>query len=207
MTDTNRSEAQLQGANFPGSLGPDLKKIFGDLGKNWGWILALGMVFIVLGIIALGMPVMMTLTTVMFIGVLLAIGGAAQIFNAFKCAGWKGRVAHILIGLLYIVAAGVIVNNPALSSLAFTAMLAGLVVAVGVLRIIMAFQMKGQPGWVWLIIAGLISIGLGAVIYAEWPVSGLSVIGILVAFELITNGFFYLFVGLAARKMRHAINS
>ena len=59
-----------------------LKEVFGDLGKNWGWLMALGILFVVLGVIALGMPVAMTLTTVVFFAVLLFAGGVFQIIDA-----------------------------------------------------------------------------------------------------------------------------
>ncbi|MGD8235324.1 MAG: HdeD family acid-resistance protein, partial [Chromatiales bacterium] len=142
-----------------------LKEVFGDLGKNWGWLMALGILFVVLGVIALGMPVAMTLTTVVFFAVLLFAGGVFQIIDAFKCRGWKGTVWHVLIGLLYIVAAGVIFNNPALGSLTLTAMLGAIFIAIGLLRIVMSLQLKQQSGgWGWLLFAGIVSILLGAAI-------------------------------------------
>lgn len=52
-----------------------VQSVVGDLGKHWGWLLALGILFIVLGTVALGMSVAVTVATVLFFGVLLAIGG------------------------------------------------------------------------------------------------------------------------------------
>jgi len=45
-----------------------------------------------------------------------------------------------------------------------------------------------------------VSIVLGGIIVLQWPVSGLWVIGLFVAIELILNGWSYVFVALAARK-------
>jgi uncharacterized membrane protein HdeD (DUF308 family) len=183
-----------------------LKEVFGDLGKNWGWLMALGILFVVLGVIALGMPVAMTLTTVVFFAVLLFAGGIFQIIDAFKCKGWKGTVWHVLIGLLYIVAAGVIFNNPALGSLTLTAMLGAIFIAIGLLRIVMSLQLKQQSGgWGWLLFAGIVSILLGAAILLKWPATGLVVIGVLVAIEMIIHGWSYVFMALAARKAHRII--
>jgi uncharacterized membrane protein HdeD (DUF308 family) len=183
-----------------------LKEVFGDLGKNWGWLMALGILFVVLGVIALGMPVAMTLTTVVFFAVLLFAGGVFQIIDAFKCRGWKGTVWHVLIGLLYIVAAGVIFNNPALGSLTLTAMLGAIFIAIGLLRIVMSLQLKQQSGgWGWLLFAGIVSILLGAAILLKWPATGLVVIGVLVAIEMIIHGWSYVFMALAARKAHRII--
>jgi uncharacterized membrane protein HdeD (DUF308 family) len=52
--------------------------------------------------------------------------------------------------------------------------------------------------------SGLVSILLGAMIVLQWPVSGLWVIGLFVAIELILNGWSYVFVALAARKAGRA---
>ncbi|MEA2079036.1 MAG: HdeD family acid-resistance protein [Pseudomonadota bacterium] len=182
------------------TMGPELERLFGELGKNWGWILALGILFIILGTIGLGITFALTLTTVMFFGALLAVGGVLQIIDAFKCKGWKGVVLHVLIGLLYIAAALMLFTMPLAGSLVLTVMLGGAIAAVGILRIIMGFQMKGKKGWGWLVFAGLVSLLLGGIILFEWPATGLWVIGLLVAIELIIHGWSYVFMALAARR-------
>lgn len=58
--------------------------VLGDVAKNWGWILALGILFVALGTIGLGMSVFLTIASVMFFGALLLVGGVFQIIDAFK---------------------------------------------------------------------------------------------------------------------------
>lgn len=200
MNEAAKSGTQPQSGE---TIPPAIAGVLGDLGKNWGWILGLGILFVVLGVVALGMPVAMTLTTVVLFGALLLAGGILQIVDAFKCEGWSARIWHVLIGLLYIAAGVVIFRNPALSSVTLTAVLGGVIIAVGVLRIIMGFQMKGAlEGWVWLVIAGVVSLVLGGMILSRWPESSAVVIGVLVAVELIMHGWSYIFLGLTARKVR-----
>ncbi len=174
--------------------------LFGELKKNWGWLLALGVLSIVLGTVGLGMTFALTLATILFFGVLLIVGGTLQLVDAFKCRGWRSTLWHILIALLYVAAGLLIVVDPALASGTLTLIIAGILVAVGVLRLVMAFQLRATEGWLWTLVAGLISIALGAMILAEWPASGLWVIGLFVAIELIFNGWAYVFVALAARR-------
>jgi hypothetical protein len=57
-----------------------------------------------------------------------------------------------------------------------------------------------KKNWGWLLPLGIVSIVLGGIIVAQWPVSGLWVIGLFVAVELIFHGWSYVFVALAARK-------
>jgi uncharacterized membrane protein HdeD (DUF308 family) len=106
----------------------------------------------------------------------------------------------VLIGLLYVAAGIDIIYNPVRASEILTLILAGILIAVGVSRIIMAIQIRGAvDGWYWSLLSGLVSILLGGMIIAQWPVSGLWVIGLFVAIELLFNGWSTIFVALAAR--------
>lgn len=174
--------------------------VLGNLKKNWGWMLAVGIIFIVLGTIGLGMSGALTLASVMIFGILLLIGGGVQLADAFKCTGWKGMLWHVLIALLYIAAGFLMINRPLLASTAITAMLAGAFMVIGVFRIFIAIRMRDHKGWIWLLIAGLISLALGIMIMNQWPVSGLWVIGLFVAIEMIFHGWSYVLLALAAKN-------
>ena len=174
--------------------------VFGGLKRKWGWLLALGILLIVLGTLGLWMSFAMTLATVMMFGALLTFGGVFQLLNAFQLKGWKSVLWHVLIALLYIAAGIVIFTDPVFASLGLTMALAWILIAVGLLRILMAFQLRPVSGWVWPLVSGLISIALGAMILAQWPTSGFWVIGLFVAIEMVVNGWSSVFVALAARK-------
>lgn len=184
------------------ALTPAAAEAFGNLKKNWGWMLAAGIIFIVLGTIGLGMAGALTVASVWIFGILMLIGGGVQLADAFKCTGWKGVIWHVLIGLLYIGAGILMINRPLVASVVITAMLAGAFMVIGLFRIIIALQVRGQKGWAWLLIAGLISLALGLMIIAKWPVSGLWVIGLFVAIEMIFHGWSYVLLALAAKNAR-----
>jgi uncharacterized membrane protein HdeD (DUF308 family) len=178
--------------------------LFGDLQKNWGWLLAVGVLSLVLGTIGLGASFGFTLATVLLFGWLLLVGGAFQLVDAFSCKGWRCVVEQVLIAVLYIVAGYLIIQDPLLASGTFTLIIAGVLIAVGVLRIVMAIQHRGSPGWLWAMFGGVISMLLGGVIFAQWPVSGTWVIGLFVAVELLLNGWAAVFLALAARRVNKA---
>jgi uncharacterized membrane protein HdeD (DUF308 family) len=175
-------------------------RIFGALEKNWGWLLALGILFLVLGMIGIGMAVALTVASLLVFGVLLVAGGVVQLIEAFKNTGWKSVLWHVLIALLYIVAGIIVFTNPVLASKVFTLMLAGAILFIGIFRVIMALQHRGTSGWGWTLLAGLISIVLAILIFQSWPVSALWLIGMFVAIDLIVSGWSYVFLALAARK-------
>ncbi|MBK1873360.1 MULTISPECIES: HdeD family acid-resistance protein [Marinobacter] len=177
--------------------------VVGDLSKHWGWLLALGILFIVLGTVALGMSVAVTVATVLFFGVLLAIGGVFQIIEAFKCRGWKSILMHVLIALLYIVAGVSMITEPVAGSLVLTALLGGVFVATGLLRIVMGYHLKGTGlRWGWMVFAGVVSLVLGGMIFFQWPMSALWVIGLLIAIEMIFHGWAYVMIALALKTVR-----
>ena len=183
------------------------ERIITALHDNWGWLLGLGVLFIVLGTIGMGMLFALTMTSVLFFGMLLLIGGGAQLFEAFKCSGWKSVLWHVLMAVLYVVAGVTVIGDPAAASLFFTLILAGTIIGVGVVRLVIAFQHKGESGWIWALLSGVVSLVLGAMILAKWPVSGLWVIGLFVAIELLVNGWSYVMLALAARSAKPAATS
>jgi uncharacterized membrane protein HdeD (DUF308 family) len=180
--------------------------ILGDVAKNWGWILALGILFVVLGTIGLGMSVFLTIVSVMFFGILILVGGIFQVIDAFKCKGWKGTVWHVLIGLLYVAVGIMLLTRPLAGSLVLTVMLGGSIIAVGILRIIMGFQLRGATGtWGWVVFSGVVTLVLGFMILSKWPGSGLWVIGLFVAIEMIMHGWSYIMVALAVKSTKKMV--
>jgi uncharacterized membrane protein HdeD (DUF308 family) len=176
--------------------------VLADLKRHWGWLLALGILFVVLGVAGLGMSVVLTVVSVMLFGVLLLIGGGLQLVEAFRHTGWKSTLWHVLIALVYLAAGGLTIHNPFSAAVALTFVLAVAFLAAGIFRIVIAFQLKPASGWWWPLVAGIGSLALGGMIYAQWPVSGLWIIGLFVAIEMIMNGWSYIMIALAARNAR-----
>ena len=175
--------------------------VLGEVQKNWKWLLVLGIVFIALGFIGLGRAFFLTVATVYFFGFLLLIGGGIQLFESVKCKGWKSILLHVLIAILYILVGIEIVARPMVASAVLTLMLAAGIILVGVVRVIIAIQHRGLKNWGWPLFSGIISILLGLMIASKWPVSGLFVIGIFVAIELIMHGWSYVLIALAAKNV------
>jgi uncharacterized membrane protein HdeD (DUF308 family) len=187
----------MASANQP--AGPQAHPLFGDLHRTWGWLLAVGILSVILGVIGLGMTFLLTLVSVLYFGVLMIVVGGVQVVQAFKAAGWKGIVLHAIIGLLYVVAGLIIVNRPLLASLALTWTLAIILVAVGAMRIVLGVRHRGTTAWGWAIFGGILTVLLGLMILARWPLDAIWVIGLFLAIELIVNGWTMVFVALAAR--------
>jgi uncharacterized membrane protein HdeD (DUF308 family) len=172
-----------------------------ELKKNWGWFLALGIVMLVLGVIALGAAVATTIVSVMLFGWLLIVGGALSIGHSFwRERGWGGFFIDLLIGILYIVVGFMLVANPAAAAVTLTLLIALFLMFGGLLRIVVALSMRFHH-WGWLLLNGVVTLLLGIAIWAQWPLAGLWVIGLFIGIDMIFNGWGLIMLALAARAI------
>ena len=171
------------------------------LRAKWGWILALGIVYTVAGFIALGSVVMATAASVLIVGVMMIVAGVAEIINAFQCKGWGRFLIWALLGVLYIVAGFVTFENPLLAAVVLTLLLGASLVASGVVRIFLAFSMKREQPWIWVLLSSIVTLLLGLLILARWPVSSVYVLGMFLGIDLVVAGAGW--VGLALALRRH----
>jgi uncharacterized membrane protein HdeD (DUF308 family) len=172
----------------------------GELRRSWGWFLALGIALIVLGTIALGSSLLMTIASVFFFGWLLIIGGVMEAIHAFWRKRWAGFFLDLLTGILYVIAGWMMVTNPQESALLLTLIIAMFLVFEGVFRIVAALAAR-YPHWGWVLFNGVISLLLGILIWRQWPYSGLWVIGLFVGIEMLLNGWSLVMLSLTARKL------
>lgn len=170
------------------------------LNRSWRFLLGLGILFVIFGCIGLGMVVGITIVSILFIGVLFIIAGFAQVVDVFKSKGWKGLVWHALVAFLYIIGGGLIIYDPILASTIITALIAWVLIVIGITRVILAITLRESTGWGFLLVAGLAAIILGVLILMQWPFSALWVIGLFISIELIMNGWSYIFLAFAMRN-------
>jgi uncharacterized membrane protein HdeD (DUF308 family) len=166
-----------------------------------GWIVALGVVYVIAGLIALGSVVMATVATVFLVGVMMLIAGAAEVINAFQIKTWGKFFLWILLGALYIVAGFVTFENPLLAAATLTLLLGLALLASGIARIVLAFSMKAATPWIWVLLSGVVTLLLGLVILAHWPVSGLYILGLFLGIDLVLAGASWIGIGLGLRRL------
>lgn len=171
-----------------------------DLQRNWGWLLGLGILFVVLGFVGLGMTVSLTMISIFALGGLFMIAGIAQFVDVFQSHQWKGVLGHALIAVLYVMGGGLIIRDPILASVVITALIAWVFIIMGVTRILMAFVLRDTAAWGWLLFAGIMAVVLGVLILMQWPFSGTWIIGMFIAIELIVNGWTYIFMAMGMRR-------
>ena len=173
---------------------------------HWVWVLALGIILIVVGMTAVGMPFVASLATAVAFGVLLLIGGAAQLAGAFWTRDWSGFLLTLLMGVLYAVLGLFFVRDPGDAILAMTLLLACVLIVGGLFRIIGSVMYR-FPHWGWVLVGGVINLVLGIMIWQQWPFSGLWVIGLFVGIDLIFTGWTWVMLALAVKKVNPQTNA
>src|SRR5262245_55724712 len=192
-------EAHQMSMSFPyflSGLGEELQV----LRRNWGCYLALGIALIVVGILAIGSPVVATLVSVEIIALLLLVGATVELGSAIWSRGWGGFFLHLLSGLLYLFLGLAIMERPALGAGGYTLLMAMFFIAIGLFRIVVALGQRFS-GWGWTIVSGFVSFSLGVMIWRDFPASAYWVIGTFVGIELVFNGISWVMLGLAARRI------
>jgi uncharacterized membrane protein HdeD (DUF308 family) len=179
---------------------PAAAAAFGDVQKNWGWLLGLGVLAILLGTVGLGRALTVTLAGVFFFGWLILIAGIFELAELFQCRGWQSLVWQALVAVLHILAGIFVLQNPLLASSVFTLLLAAAIFAGGMLRIVLALQHRDHGGWIWALIGGIAGVVLGGMIASGWPASSFFVIGIFISIELILHGWTLVALALAAHS-------
>jgi uncharacterized membrane protein HdeD (DUF308 family) len=171
-----------------------------ELKRGWGWFLALGIVLVILGVVALSWAVLTTLVSAVLFGWLLLVGGVLSVVHAFLRRRWGGFFLELFAGILYAVVGLMIVGNPAEGALALTLVIAVFLMVGGLFRIITAVTARFQH-WVWVLLNGVISLLLGLMIWRQWPVSGLWVIGLFIGIDMIFYGWSLIMLALAVRGL------
>ena len=165
---------------------------------KWGWLLALGIVLIVVGTFSVLVAVVATLATVLLFGWLLLFTGAMEGVYAFHQSKWSGILLHVVNGVLAIVAGFLLVTNPAAGALVLTLLMAMFFMIGGLFRIFTPIVMH-LPHRGWLLLSGIVTLLLGVFIWRQLPGAAVWVIGTLVGIDMIFIGWSWVMLALAAR--------
>jgi uncharacterized membrane protein HdeD (DUF308 family) len=184
--------------SHPSSLGSGIAALHG----KWGWIVALGVVYLIAGFVALGSVVMATVASVIVVGAMMIVAGAAEIIGAFQMKSWGKFVIWALLGVLYVIAGFLTFENPLFAAVLLTLFLGASLLASGAVRLFLAFSMKRESPWVWVALSGAITLLLGLLIVARWPVNSVYILGLFLGIDLIMAGAGWVSLGFSLRQ-RH----
>ncbi len=163
-----------------------------------GRFIALGIALLVFGTIALTMPLLTTIASVVWYGAFVLVAGIFETATVFGARRWTGVVLHLLGGVAGIVLGVLLLAHPAAGAVGLTLAVAALFLVAGIARVAIAITAR-FPSWGWAMASGLVTALFGAWIAAGWPATSLITIGTLVAIEMILRGWGWIML---ARQMK-----
>jgi uncharacterized membrane protein HdeD (DUF308 family) len=170
------------------------------LRPRWGWLLFLGIFMVILGTIALFMMPAATLGTILVLGWLLVVSGIIEMIHAFRVRRWGGLFLHLIGGVLGVLIGLLVVTHPVAGAMAWTLLFASFFTVIGLFRLIAAISLK-FPNWGWAVFDGIVTLGLGILLWTEWPWSGVWFLGLAVGVSLILRGWSYVMFALAIHNL------
>jgi uncharacterized membrane protein HdeD (DUF308 family) len=174
------------------------------LGRSWLWWVVAGILALAGGVWTFFNPVAGSLAVTLVTGGVFLALGVVEVIAAIQMRGSKGFLWKLLVALATVATGVLLLGNPLAGMVALTIVVGAAFGAMGVAKIILSFQMRPRDGWGWMLASGIVSLALAVIIFADFPRSAATILGILLAVELIQTGIALIFAGLALRRLNVA---
>lgn len=178
------------------------KMIAEALKKSSRISILLGILCIIAGVLAIAAPFVAGTATTVFVGCLILASGIFELAGVFRADDWKAGSLAFLSGGLSILCGVILLARPLFGLSVLTMLLVAYFLFDGIGKISLAFKVKPQAGWGWVLFGGIITVVLALLIWRQWPLSGLWAIGTLVGINILFSGWSMVAVGLAARNIQ-----
>ena len=139
-------------------------------------VIGLGAVLILLGGLSMYAPQKSGMAIGVVIGILLFLGGFLRIGFAWLASSWGEASLRFLMGMLAVVAGVAMISNPEVGPRALAIIAIFYFITDGLTEILFALRLPPAAGGIWMMLSGVVSLGLGIFIWSRWPVSGVTLI-------------------------------
>lgn len=158
--------------------------------KDWKFYFFQGLLFLILGGLALAVPQYVSITIALLLGWLLLFGGIFQLIMAFKSDDSGAFFLTIISAIVLMIVGLVLISRPIPSVITLTMIFSAYLFIHGFVQVFTAFALKPLKNWGWLLLSGIVAIILALVIWSNFPFNVTPFLGILI-------GIYFLFWGIA----------
>jgi uncharacterized membrane protein HdeD (DUF308 family) len=169
--------------------------------QHSAWHLAQGILLVFAGVLALIFPVVSTVTVTLVIGWVLIFSGIFQAISLIRGRESPLFWLPLVSVVLFLLVGALILRNPAEGVLTITLLMIIFFMIEGIAKVTFALAMRPLPNWGWVLLSGLIAVGISLYLWATLPGTALWLIGVLVGIELIVEG---IAISAIAWRMRRA---
>lgn len=185
-------------AAMPG-MPPELREA---LAKSWKMLMTAGIISIVLGAIAIIVPPLASVTITLLVGILLLIGAVAYVAEAISRGTTGHRIWSAIVAVIYVIAGVWLIINPVSGTITLTWVLAIFFLVIGIFRILVGIQARGQvPNAGWTIVNGVLAVLIAVLVIANLPSSAAWAIGLLVGIQLLFDGIMMVVAAQQGKKL------
>ncbi len=174
------------------------------LAKGWKALMAVGVIAILIGCVAILVPAVASVGTAIFIGWVLLIAGAFLVAGAFTAHSIGTVVLRLLWAFLTGAVGLFLIVEPHSGTLTLTLVLGLYFIFMGVTRVTAAFLARGQEGAGLVGLSGFAGLLIGILVLAKFPSSADWAIGLLVGIDLIFAGWTLVSVSLVGKDLSRA---
>jgi uncharacterized membrane protein HdeD (DUF308 family) len=183
--------------------------VVNSLHAHWRLFLTEGIILFILGLLAIVVPPIATITVAVLIGWLLLLSGIVGLISTFRMRSAPGFWWSLLSAVIGIVAGVVLLRWPLSGALSLTLILTVFLVLEGIISILYAFEHKRELSgrWGFMLFSGVVDLCLAGIIFAGLPGTAAWAIGLLVGINLVFGGSALIAMALHARNIAPASSS
>jgi uncharacterized membrane protein HdeD (DUF308 family) len=176
--------------------------ITASLHAHWKFFLIEGLALMLLGVIAVCVPPLATVTVEIFIGWLVLLSGVLGLVMTFQTRGSPGFGWSLLSAVIGIAAGAVLLMWPLSGVFSLTLILSVFLAMEGVISIMYAFAHRRESSsrWQMMLVSGIVDLLLACIIVAGLPGTAAWAIGLIVGINLFFGGLALTTIALQARK-------
>ena len=167
---------------------------------NWKLFLIEGVILVVLGFLAVAVPMVAGLAVTILFGWLFLISGIVGLYTTYVLRHAPGFWWSLMSGVLAVVVGCWLLVQPALGLVSLTYLLIAFFIIEGVATIMFALDHRAAltGRWGWMLVSGIIDLFLAAVILAGLPGTVAWALGLIVGINMIFGGASMIGMALAA---------
>jgi aquaporin Z len=183
------------------------EKEIAALGQHWGWILATGIVYVLLGFWAISLPVASTVGLTIGLAAVLIVGGIVRLVQAIRLRHRHGMALRFFQSALAIVVGGLMLRYPSGGMMFIALSLSFYFFTSAVTQWIFFSAAKPYQGRWWGIASSIVSFILGVFIILTFPFSALWVPGTFLGIDLIFAGAGMMGFSFVGRKLHRNLGA
>jgi uncharacterized membrane protein HdeD (DUF308 family) len=189
-------------------MSSDLEGMLRSIGRAWAWVLAFGVISVLVGLAAIFWPAATLVVIAIVFAVQLIVGAVFRFAAAFAVpaeSGWL-RALQAFLAVLSFVVGVYLLGHVGLSLLVLALLLGVYWMVHGITELFVAVGHAEVPGRAWLIVSGVLSVVAGVIVVVA-PGITLFALTIILGVWLIVFGVVAVIRALRIRSATSALGS